>query len=396
MLPDFSAQLRALAEVIVRVGLNLQRGQRLLVAEPYELQGVARSAEAIVDAVRAAATAAGCPEVTVIWGDGGRLRQFAEKDDWRGFTSLVAANARQMTQQLAGGGAFLFLVGSQPRLLEGIEATRVNELQHIAWQHFGPVVQRLMRGESQWTIAPAPSPAWAQTVYSDRPAEERLAALWRTVFSACRCDQSDPVEAWRRHLAALAGEAGRRNRRRAAALRYTGAGTDLRVRLPARHVWCTAAHRTAGGVAFVQNLPTEEIFTAPDKDSAEGRVRIARPVSHGGALIDGIELEFRRGRIVQAAAKSGAELLQRLLETDDGAARLGEVALLPDFGSPRAGWQSSGRFFHHPLLDENAAPHIALGESYESCLDSFFTDARNRSLIHVDLPLDAQATAEPV
>ncbi|MBI2518331.1 MAG: aminopeptidase [Opitutae bacterium] len=395
MLPAFPAQLRAFAGVIVRVGLNLQRGQRLLIAEPYELQGVARSAEVIVDAVRAAATEAGCPAVEVIWGDGGRLRQYAEKNDWRGFTSLVAGNARQMQQHLARGGAFLFLVGSQPRLLDGIEAARVNELQHLVWQHFGPVVQRLMRGESQWTIAPAPSPDWAQAVFAEQPSERRLDALWQTLFSACRCDQPDPVEAWHRHLGALASDADRRNAQRAATLRYTGPGTDLTVRLPKRHVWCTAAHRTKAGVPFVQNLPTEEIFTAPDKDSAEGLVRVAQPVSCGGALIDDIELEFRRGRVVQAAAKSGADLLQRLLETDDGAARLGEVALLPRSGATRAAWQRSGRSFRHPLLDENSAPHIALGESYGFCLDSFFTGARNRSLIHVDLPLDALVSTEP-
>lgn len=395
MLSDFPTRLRAFAEVIARVGLNLQRGQPLLIAEPYELQGVARSAEVIVDAVRAAACAADCPKVDVIWGDGGRLRQYAEKDDWRGFTALVAGNTRQMTRHLADGGAFLFLVGSQPHLLDGIEAARVNELQHIAWQHFGPVVQRLMRGESQWTIAPAPSPIWAQTVFADLPSEQRLDELWQTVFSACRCDQPNPADAWRKHLDQLTGECDRRNRQRATTLRYVGTGTDLSVRLPKRHVWCTAAHRTKAGVPFVQNLPTEEIFTAPDKDSAEGVVRVARPINHGAVLIDGVELEFRRGRVVQAAAKTGANLLQRLLETDEGAARLGEVALLPALGAPRAAWQSSGRLYQHALLDENAAPHIALGESYGFCLDSFFTGARNRSLIHVDLPLDATVATEP-
>ena len=153
MLPDFEPRLRAFAEVIVRVGLNLQRGQRLLIAEPYELQGVGLTAEVIVEAVK---LAAGC-EAQVIWGDGPRLREFAEKTDWRGFAGLVAANADVMQAAVRRGDAVLFLHGSQPRLMDGIAVERVTELRRIAGEYFGPIAQQLTAGATNWTVAPAPS-----------------------------------------------------------------------------------------------------------------------------------------------------------------------------------------------------------------------------------------------
>ena len=385
MLPDFHGRLRALAEVIVRVGLNLQPGQCLLIAEPFELQGVARGAEVIVNAVRAAAEAAGCPDVTVIWGDGLRLRQYAERADWRAYATLVAANAAQMQRAIDGGAALLFLQSSQPQLLSGIPADRVNEQHRIGWEHFGPVVQQLVAGASNWTIAPAPIPAWANAVYADLPSEQQLSALWSAVFGALRVDEPDPLAAWQGHLQTLRAERDALNGRRLTALRYTGAGTDLTVKLPPEHVWCTACLETKSGVPFVANLPTEEVFTAPDRDSATGTVRVARPVSYGGAVIDGIELEFARGRVVRTVAHTGGELLQRLLATDDGAACLGEVALVPQV--PPHG--RTTRHFFHPLLDENAASHLALGQAYGFTSRDPHSLSLNQSLIHVDLPLEA-------
>ncbi|MBI3885415.1 MAG: aminopeptidase [Opitutae bacterium] len=403
MLPDFNGRLRAAAEVIARVGLNLQRGQSLLIAEPYELQGVARGAEVIVNAVRAAAGAAGCPEVDVIWGDGARLRQFAERGDERGFAKLVSAHAAKMQRAIASGTALLFLQSSQPRLMSGLPADRVNRQQRIAWEHFGPVAQQLVQGATNWTVAPAPIPAWAQSAYADLPSEQRLAALWNDVFAALRVDEADPVAAWAAHLAALLARRDELNHRRHTSLRYAGDGTELTLALPPEHVWCTACLATKSGVPFVANLPTEEIFTAPDKDSTSGTARVARPISYGGAVIEGIELEFNRGRVVRAVAHVGDDLLQRLLDTDDGARLLGEVAIVgnvggslsPDLGlsghkAPPTGWRNPDRLFHHPLLDENAASHVALGESYGFTSSRPSAPALNRSLVHVDLPLAVQ------
>jgi aminopeptidase len=400
MLPDFAPRLRAFAEVIVRGGLNLQPGQRLLIAEPYELQGVARSAEVIVDAVRTAALEAGCPgpaAIEVIWGDGARLREFAEKKDWRGFARLVGTNAAAMQDYVRNGDALLFLQGSQPHLLDGIPTTQVAELRRISWEYFGPVAQQLMTGATNWTVAPAPSPAWANVVYADLRSEQRLAALWSEVFEACHVapvlsavpDGNPTAQAravWQAHLQALQKRRDDLNARQLTTLRYVGEGTDLTVALPPGHSWCTAQLTTGSGVSFVANLPTEEVFTLPHRDSSEGRVRVSRPIIYGGAAIEGIDLEFRRGRVVKATAKSNAPLLQQLLATDEGSARLGEVALVLNETS----LTRSGRLYHHALLDENASNHVALGEAYGFCLRAPDPAAMNRSLIHVDLPLDGR------
>ncbi|MBL9217776.1 MAG: aminopeptidase [Opitutaceae bacterium] len=381
MIADFEPRLHAFAEVIVRVGLNLQPGQRLLIAEPYELQGVARSAEVIVESIiKAAAT-----DAEVIWGDGPRLREFAEKADWRGFNQLAAGNAKRLAEGIRRGDALLFLQGSQPRLLDGLPPERVAALRRIGWENFGPVAQQLVQGATNWSVAPAPSPAWAHAAYPDLPSDQRLAALWQDVFTATRVNEPSPVAAWELHLRLLRRECASLNQQRLRTLRYKGEGTDLTVALPPGHVWCTAQLATKSGLPFVANLPTEEIFTAPHRDSAEGHVRVSRPISYSGALIEGIKLEFKRGAVVAASARTGADLLERLLDTDEGSVRLGEVAIVPE----QTPLGRANRLFYHPLLDENATSHIALGEAYGFCQRPPDPAALNRSLVHVDLPFEA-------
>lgn len=381
MPPDFELRLRTFAEVIVRTGLNLQPGQRLLIAEPYELQGVDRDAKTVVESLIKAAAG----DVEVIWGDAGRLRQFALNKDWRGFVQLVDGNARRMQEYINKGNALLFLQSSQPRLMDGVPAANVAELRRTGWEYFGPIAQQLVQGATNWTVAPAPIPAWAQAAYPDRSENQRLDALWQDVFTAMRVNEPAPLAAWKVHLALLQHRRLELNARKLPTLRYKGEGTDLTVALPPEHTWCTAQLTTRTGLHFVANLPTEEIFTAPHRDSAEGIVRISRPVSYGGSVIDGIELEFKRGRVVAASARTGAELLQRILDTDEGAGRLGEVAIVREQSS----LARTGRLFCHPLLDENAHSHVALGEAYGFCLRRPNPAALNRSLVHVDLPLDA-------
>ncbi len=383
--------MRAFAEVIVRVGLNLQRGQRLLIAEPYELQGVARSAEVIVEAIsKAAAT-----EIEVIWGDGPRLREFALNKDWPGFVQLMSTHARRMHSYIQNHDALLFLQSSQPTMLDGIAPESVAALRRISWEHFGPIARQLVQGATNWTVAPAPMPAWAQAVYADLPSDQRLASLWQDVFTAMRINEPSPLAAWQLHLRLLRQQCASLNTQRLPTLRYKGEGTDLTVALPPGHVWCTAQLTTKSGVPFLANLPTEEIFTAPHRNSAEGTVHVSRPISYSGAVIKGIELEFKRGAVVAASAQTGTDLLARLLDTDEGASRIGEVAIV----SEQTSLGRAGRLFYHPLLDENASSHIALGEAYGFCQRPPDPAVLNRSLVHVDLPFDASLIlpgAEPV
>lgn len=411
MMPDFDSRLRDYAEIIVRVGLNLQRGQRLLLAEPYELQGVARSTAPLVDAVKSAAMRAGCPEVEIIWGDADRLRKFAASKDWSGLARLVTDNADKMDEHVQNGDAVAFLLGSHPALMEGLPSRQVAQARNICGEHFGAIAQQLIHGATNWTAVPAPSPEWADAAFRELPAEQRLDALWDTVFASTRVTPAESVlpvaesaesrlaqslAAWDAHLKALTQHRDALNAQRFRSIHFQGPGTDLIVTLPPEHLWCTACLRSKAGVDFVANLPTEEVFTLPHKDSAHGTARIARPVTFGGMIIDGIELEFAQGRIVNATARSGDSLLQRLITTDPGASRLGEIALTGMFGrgaeivASTPPW-ASGRLLHHVLLDENASSHFALGEGYGFCLSRPNPDALNRSLIHVDLSLAATA-----
>ena len=429
-------RLALLAEVIVRVGLNLQPGQPLLITEPYELQGVHPEAGSLVEAIRSLAVD---HEVTVISADPVRLRTLVEADDRRAYETLVHGHVGRMEQHLARGGALLFLLGSQPQFLAGLPAERLAHFDRIKWRHLGPVIQRLIRGASQWTLVPAPSSAWADAAFADLAAVDRLPALWQTVLEALRVERwnpasgqvqsasgllrqgygahakpqepaialataggrAPPIELWSTHLAELARRRDELNAARHRRIRYVGPGTDLTLELPRSHAWCTAQLVSKAGVPFVVNLPTEEVFTAPHKNSARGTLRVARPVVHGGVVIDGIELEFKAGRVVTSRARTGQDALRHLLATDRGACRIGEVAMvahIPRWASvsiptPVAdgeiGDHPACRLFHHTLLDENAANHLALGDAYPFCSRALLPLALNSSQVHLDLPLDA-------
>lgn len=392
---DFDLRLNTMAKVIVRIGLNLQAGQPLLVSDPYELQGIHPETAPLVDVIRSVAPG----ETSVITGDPIRLRALVEADDLAGFENLVAANTKLMRQHLAKGGAFLFLPGSQPGLMAGVPADRLSRFEAVKWQYLGPLIQRLIRGASQWTLVPAPTASWAGIVFKDLPLAGQLPALWDSVFQAMRVDAptagtgqpkistpDEAIAAWEVHLASIARRRDELNAARHRRIRYIGPGTELTLELPRSHVWCTAQLKTKAGIPFVANLPTEEIFTAPHKRSATGRIRLIHPVTHGGTPIDGIELLFRRGRVTTATATNNGGVLQRLLATDDGADRIGEVALVPG----KDGLRWADRCHHHALLDENARPHIALGDAYRFCSRALLPLALNSSQIHIDLPLNAK------
>lgn len=387
MLPDFDQRLRALAEVIVRIGLNLQPGQRLLITDPYELHGIHPETKPLALAAQAAA---GNP-VEIVTAAPHRLRSLAAAGDLKGYSTLVENHTRQLRHHLAVGGAFLFVTGSHPGLLAGAAARTLQRMERIKWQHLGPLIQRLIAGSSQWTLVPGPTKPWADVAFPDLPEPGRLAALWDLVFGAFRVGgptsfaPEEALAAWTSHLGALARRRDELNSARLRRVCYTGLDTELIAELPKSHVWCTAQQSTTRDVPFVVNLPTEEIFTAPHRHRVNGRVRISRPVAHAGETIDGINLEIAGGKVVAAHATRGQELLRQLLKTDDGACRLGEIAIVPE----RNRLSLAGRCFHHTLFDENATNHIALGDGYRFCSRAWFPWSLNSSQIHVDLPLDA-------
>ncbi|MEO6994502.1 MAG: aminopeptidase [Lacunisphaera sp.] len=412
---DFSIRLAAYAELIVRTGLNLQSGQRLIIAEPYEAHGVSPGAEPLVNAIRAAAfkVAGTAPAmIEIVWSNPKQLREFALKGNWRRLSQLVAANAHKINDYLVRRDAVLFLLGSPSRLMDGIPPAHTAETRRIGNEYIGPVLQQLMQAATNWTAVPSPTQDWAEAVFPELPGTQRLAALWGAVFDTMRVPdcalkpsgksaEEAMFSAWEIHLRKLQRRADELNTQRFTSLSYRGEGTDLTVSLPPEHRWCTAAMRTRSGIPFLANLPTEEVFTLPHKDSASGIVRVARPVVFGGAAIRGIELEFRDGLVVSASAKENGPLLHQLLDIDPGARRLGEVAIVLDslsadpLARPAQLTRYHDRFFHQVLLDENAGNHIALGSGYGFCLNAPNPGALNASLIHLDLPIVAEATFSP-
>ncbi len=386
MFPGFDEQLRGYADVIVRFGLNLRPGQRVVLAEPYELQGVDPAAAPLVEAVTTAAQAAGAVDVETLWGDAALWREAAQHRPHRAFGERLERHTERLRQAVAQGDALVFLMSAQPRLAEGVAPAAAAHLRQVGGEFYGQIAPDLLAGCTNWTAAPAPTPEWADVVYPELAPAERVARLWAEVLAACRADGPDPVAAWEGRAAELKRRCEELNARRLRCVRLHGPGTELTLALAAGHRWCTALLAMRDGRQFAPNLPTEEVFTAPRRDSAEGWLRVARPVCHGGMVMDGVELEFRGGQVVRARARRGAEMLGQVLATDRGAARLGEVALV-EGASPVA---RSGRCFRQALLDENALHHVALGAAYAFTAPEAAAGALNHSAVHLDLPIEAE------
>jgi aminopeptidase len=378
---SFESKLDRLAEVAVTVGLGLARGQELVISAPLE-------ALPLVRRITEHAYRAGASLVTTLFADDeatlSRYQYAADESFDRAAIWLqdgVAAAYR-------GGAARLAITGANPALLAGQDAKKVSRANVALSKASRPAMELITRHEINWTIVASATPAWAKLVFPRLPENEAVACLWEAIFRTTRIETPDPVAEWRRHGAHLQSRVRLLNEERFSALRYQGPGTDLTVGLADDHLWCGGGSTAKNGIAGFPNMPTEEVFTTPHKDRVEGRVTSTKPLSYQGTLIEGIQVEFEGGRIARASAKQGEAILQSMIATDDGARRLGEVALVPH-SSPIA---QSGLLFWNTLFDENAASHIALGQSYSTCLlggdslseSELAAKGANESLIHVD------------
>jgi aminopeptidase len=251
-----------------------------------------------------------------------------------------------------------------------------------------PYVDAVTNGKIQWSAVRSPTQAWADMVLPELPEEERLLALWELVFRLSRADGNDPVADWNEHLASLSKRKDYLSEKKFAALKYSAPGTDLTVGLPAGHKWESGSDQTKIGTSFTANIPTEEVYTMPDRLQVDGVVRSTKPLDYGGMLIENFSLRFEKGEVVHADAELGQQYLKNALEVDKNARFTGEVALVPN-SSPIS---QSGVIFYDGLYDENASNHIALGSSYKSSMragedmsDADFTAAGgNISNLHLD------------
>ncbi|MBZ7924046.1 aminopeptidase [Ensifer adhaerens] len=379
--PIDPVKLDKLAEVAIQVGLQLQRGQDLVMTAPV-------AAMPLVRLITKHAYKAGAGLVTTLYSDEDTtLARYAYAPD-ESFDRASDWLFKGMAEAFAGGAARLAISGDNPMMLSAqdpAKVARANKANSIAYK---PALEKISNFDINWNIVSYPNPSWAKLVFPDDPEHVAVEKLANAIFAASRIDVADPVAAWKEHNANLARRSAWLNGERFAALHFTGPGTDLTVGLADRHLWCGGASEAKNGVTCNPNIPTEEVFTTPHALRVEGHVSSTKPLSHQGTLIDNIQVRFEGGRIVEAKASRGEEVLNKVLDTDEGARRLGEVALVPH-SSPIS---ASGVLFYNTLFDENASCHIALGQCYSGCFvdDTKLTPEQiraqggNSSLIHID------------
>ena len=358
-------RLEAYAELTVHVALNVQPGQRVLIVGPLMNGGVSLEAAPLVRRIAASAYRAGAVLVEAIWGDEElQLARFrhAPRDSFSNFSAWLP---RALAEHAEAGGAVLSVYCNNPDLLQHEPADLAGALQQATSRSVMAFRELISRNHTNWAVVAAADAAWAAKVFPEAPAAEQRTLLWDTIARLCRLDRPDPMAAWRDHLSALSARSDQLNRRHYRALQYTGPGTDFTVGLPDKHIWVSGASTSRNNITFVPNLPTEEVFTIADRARVEGTVRATKPLNYAGTLIEDFTLRFEAGRVVHLSAARGQAVLQQLVDTDEAAGRLGEVALVPH-SSPIA---QSGRLFYNTLFDENAASHVALGTAYKFTLD---------------------------
>jgi aminopeptidase len=376
-------KLDRLAEVAVKVGLGLKPGQELIMSAPMEALPLARK-------ITEQAYKAGAVLVTTLYADDpSTLARYKYAQD-ASFDYAPVWLQEGVANGFRSGAARLAIAGANPALLAQQDASKVSRANIAASKAGKPAMELITRHEINWTIVAAATPEWAKLVFPDEREDIAVAKLWEAIFASSRINADDPVAEWQQHGKRLKERVDFLNGKRYSALHFKSAdgATNLKVGLADDHLWAGGGTTAGNGVYCQPNIPTEECFTTPHKDRVDGVVKASKPLSHQGTLIENIQVRFEGGKIVEAKATAGEDVLNRLISTDDGARRLGEVALVPH-NSPIA---QSGILFWNTLFDENAASHIALGQAYSTCLiggekmtgEELAKLGANESLIHVD------------
>ena len=375
-------KLQEYARLLIRVGLNVQKGQNLVISSPVECAFFARMCAEEAYAV-------GCREVIMNWHDDAMARlKYLHADD--AIFDEVALWRRHFFNDYAlEGAAYLAISASDPENFKGVETSRIIRAQQASGKALKDFDRLQMSSGFPWCIASIPIPSWAKTVFPNATEEEAMNQLWDAIFKAVRISgDGTAVEQWEEHLATLHKRLETMNRLNFKTLHYTNSlGTDLTVELPEGHIWEAGNDVTQSGQTFIANIPTEELFTAPLKTGINGVVYSAMPLVHDGAIIDKFHFVVKDGKIVEAHAEKGEETLKGAISVDEGASYFGEVALVP-YDSPISNQKI---LFYNTLFDENAACHMAFGEAYpcleggrEMSKDELKARGLNDSFTHVD------------
>lgn len=395
MSSEFEKKLEKYAEVILKVGLNLQPKQRLLIGGPAVAHdGISFDLAPLVRIIARKAYQMGASIVDVMWADEqlrplrfkyGSKKSLRLYPKWRIDAKLDIAQA---------GDAFLDIMSPKPDLLKGIELSVILKFQLFLIKHTKPLSDLTSQFDYKWLIIAAPNQSWADKLFPHIPSNERVQKLWDTIFEICRITEENPVSAWNKHDENLKKRCTYLNEKQYHSLKFTSLDTNLTVGLPNNHIWEGGSVKTKSKDIFQPNIPTEEVFTTPNKDRIEGVVKTTKPVLIQGQIIEDCVFKFAEGRIVEAKARVGNDIIDKIINVDEGARRLGEIALVPHSSLI----SQKNLLFYNLLIDENASCHMALGRGFKSSFtnDPEFTDEEfvvaggNKSSIHIDLMIGSE------
>lgn len=351
--------LNEYARLVIRVGVNLQKGQPLVIACPVDCAFFARM-------LTAEAYEAGAGDVIINWRD-----DFCAREHWlhaedRLFDSVYPWDAQQKNTLGREGAAYVAISATDPENLKGVDPDRLRRWEVATGRDLKEYYRLMMSNGFPWCVVSIPIISWAKKVFPDVPDDEAMEKLWAEIFATVRiAEDGDAVAAWQEHCERLQMRAQRLNEYQFKSLRYrNGLGTNLTVGMPENHLWLAADETAKSGVKFLANMPTEEVFSAPLRNAVDGVLYASKPLVLNGNIVDGIRLVFEQGRMVELHADVGEETLRASVEIDDGSHYLGEIALVP-YDSPIS---NSGILFYNTLFDENASCHFAYGEAYPTCI----------------------------
>lgn len=378
---DFNEKLRIYAKTLVKVGANVEKGQLVVIRALTEMKD-------FVYILTEEAYKLGAGEVKVYWRDDELLKLKYKYEDIETIKNVRSHMSLEHDQYIEDNAVFLSLIGGNPNALEGLDVEKIKAGTIATSKALVNFKKALMSDKNSWVVIGVPTVGWAKTLFPSLSDEEALSKLWELIFYVTRIDET-AVENWKKHIDKLKNKAKELNSYKFKYLKYSSDnGTDLTIELPEKHLWMAANSTNSKGRDFVANMPTEEVYTLAHKDGVNGVVYSSKALNYNGNIIDEFKLEFKDGKVVNYSAKKGEEVLKTLLESDEGALSLGEVALVPH-DSPIS---NTNVMFYETLYDENASCHLALGAAYPTCIENGTSLSKeelsnlgvNDSLIHVD------------
>ena len=381
-------QIDKYVELVIQKGINIQKGQILVISSPVEVYDFTRK-------LVKQAYELGASEVVVHWNDEvvGKYKYVYGAEDI--FDTFPEWQKESMEYYRKKGAAFLSVYATDPDILKEVDKTRVARFQKAKSLALKEYYENVMGNSNQWCVISVPTQAWAKRVFPELSIEVAISEMWKLILKIVRADKENPILEWENHLNTLKARMDYLNKKRFTKLIYRNSlGTNLEIGLPEGHKWISGGEKSKAGVEFVANIPTEEIFTMPHREKVNGVVVSSKPLIYGGSVIDKFTLTFKDGEVINYSAEVGEEILGKLLSMDENSKYLGEVALV-EYDSPIS---KSERVFYNTLFDENASCHLAFGGAYPVCLENSEGQSEeelkergmNNSLTHEDFMIGTE------